>query len=95
MIRLSRRTTDTAEKSYGMCDKGAAFVPQEGLIHLELGRPHYDTPQHIKDATISALQAGEVHYSDMQGNVVVEAGSFYGECARHFADLAIQTVVFV
>ena len=49
MIRLSRRVTDTAEKSYGMCDKAAAFVPQDGLIHLELGRPYYDTPQHIKD----------------------------------------------
>jgi len=71
MIRLSRRVTDTAEKSYGMCDKAAAFIPQEGLIHLELGRPYYDTPQHIKDATIRALQAGEVHYSDMQGNAAL------------------------
>ncbi|MEA3180501.1 MAG: aspartate aminotransferase [Gammaproteobacteria bacterium] len=71
MIRLSRRVTDTAEKSYGMCDKAAAFIPQEGLIHLELGRPYYDTPQHIKDATIRALQAGEVHYSDMRGNAAL------------------------
>ena len=71
MIRLSRRVTDTAEKSYGMCDKAAASVPQDGLIHLELGRPYYDTPQHIKDATIRALQAGEVHYSDMQGNAAL------------------------
>ena len=71
MMRLSRRITDTAEKSYGMCDKGAAFVPQEGLIHLELGWPYYDTPQHIKDATVRALQAGEVHYSDMQGNAAL------------------------
>lgn len=38
MIHLSRRVIDTAKKSYGMCDKGAAFVPQDGLIHLELGR---------------------------------------------------------
>jgi aspartate aminotransferase len=68
MIRLSRRVTATSEKSYGMCDKAAAFVPQDGLIHLELGRPYCDTPQHIKDATIRALQGGEVHYSDMQGN---------------------------
>jgi aspartate aminotransferase len=71
MIRLSRRITDTAAKSYGMCDKAAAFVPPDGLIHLELGRPYCDTPQHIKDATIRALQAGEVHYSDMQGNAAL------------------------
>lgn len=37
------------------------------LIHLELGRPVHDTPQHIKDAAIAALQAGKVHYSDLQG----------------------------
>tara|TARA_R110002049_G_scaffold188402_2_gene356798 strand:+ start:10980 stop:12089 length:1110 start_codon:yes stop_codon:yes gene_type:complete len=37
------------------------------LIHLELGMPAEDTPQHIKDATIAALQAGQVHYSDLQG----------------------------
>jgi aspartate aminotransferase len=54
-----------------MCDKAAAFVPQDGLIHLELGRPYYDTPQHIKDATIRALQAGDVHYSDMRGNAAL------------------------
>lgn len=29
--------------------------------------PAEDTPQHIKDATIVALQAGDVHYSDLQG----------------------------
>jgi aspartate aminotransferase len=71
MIRLSRRVTDTAEKSYGMCDKAAAFTPQDGLIHLELGRPYADTPQHIKDATIQALRNGEVHYSDMRGNAAL------------------------
>jgi aspartate aminotransferase len=71
VIRLSRRVSGTTEKSYGMCDKAAAFVPQDGLIHLELGRPYCDTPQHIKDATIRALQGGEVHYSDMQGNAAL------------------------
>ena len=68
MSRLSRRITNTSAKSYGMCDKAAAYSTQSGLIHLELGRPYCDTPQHIKDATVKALQDGEVHYSDMRGN---------------------------
>ena len=59
MSRLSRRITNTVAKSYGMCDRAAAFATQSGLIHLELGRPYCDTPQHIKDATIKALQDGE------------------------------------
>jgi aspartate aminotransferase len=68
MTRLSRRVTDSVQKSYGMWEKAAAFAPPTDLIHLELGRPYCDTPQHIKDATLKALQDGEVHYSDMQGN---------------------------
>ena len=64
-IRPARRITDTSPKNFGMFAKA---VGMEGdLIHLELGMPVEDTPQHIKDATIAALQAGHVHYSDLQG----------------------------
>ncbi len=37
------------------------------LIHLEIGRPYADTPVHIKQAAIAALNAGKVHYSDPRG----------------------------
>lgn len=37
------------------------------LIHLEVGKPCHDTPAHIKKATIDALLAGDVHYSDLRG----------------------------
>ena len=64
-IRPARRITDTSPKNFGMFAKA---IGMEGdLIHLELGMPAEDTPQHIKDATIAALQAGHVHYSDLQG----------------------------
>jgi aspartate aminotransferase len=64
-IRPARRITETSPKNFGMFAKA---VGMEGdLIHLELGMPAEDTPQHIKDATIDALQAGAVHYSDLQG----------------------------
>lgn len=65
MPRLPRRITQTSDKSFGMFAK--AFGMPGDLIHLELGRPIEDTPQHVKDATIAALQAGHVHYSDLQG----------------------------
>jgi aspartate aminotransferase len=38
------------------------------LIHLEVGRPSFDTPQHIKDATKRALDDGLVHYGEFQGS---------------------------
>jgi aspartate aminotransferase len=68
MPRFARRITQTSKKSYGMFAKAAA-LPKDGrdLIHLELGQPIHDTPAHIKQATIRALEAGEVHYSDLQG----------------------------
>ncbi|MEH6390330.1 MAG: aminotransferase class I/II-fold pyridoxal phosphate-dependent enzyme [Sulfitobacter sp.] len=64
-IRPARRITDTSPKNFGMFAK-AVGMPGD-LIHLELGMPADDTPQHIKDATIAALQNGHVHYSDLQG----------------------------
>lgn len=64
-IRPARRITETSPKNFGMFSK-AVGRPGD-LIHLELGMPVDDTPRHIKDATIAALQAGEVHYSDLQG----------------------------
>lgn len=63
--RFARRITDTSEKSYGMV--ALAMAEAGPLIHLELGRPMYDTPPHIKQAAIDALLAGDVHYSDLQG----------------------------
>jgi aminotransferase len=39
----------------------------EKIIHLEIGRPDFDTPQHIKEAAKRALDEGKVHYSSNYG----------------------------
>ena len=69
MPRFARRITESSAKSYGMFVRALEYQRESGqpLVHLELGRPVDDTPEHIKQATIDALKAGEVHYSDMQG----------------------------
>ena len=66
MRQLARRITETSAKSFGMYARAAASG-RDDLIHMELGRPHADTPAHIKAATIAALEAGKVHYSDLAG----------------------------
>src|SRR5690606_32876089 len=66
MKHLARRITETSKKSFGMYAR-AASSGRDDLIHMELGKPHADTPQHIKDATIAAIQEGKVHYSDLPG----------------------------
>ncbi len=37
------------------------------IIHLEIGRPDFDTPEHIVEAAIDALRAGKHHYSPNAG----------------------------
>lgn len=68
MPKLANRITGSSPKSFGMYARAAALGSAGAdLIHLELGKPIHDTPQHVKDATIAALQAGKVHYGDLQG----------------------------
>jgi aminotransferase len=39
----------------------------ERIIHLEIGRPDYDTPRHIKEAAKKAIDEGKVHYCSNYG----------------------------
>jgi len=39
----------------------------ETIIHLEIGRPDFDTPKHIKEAAKKALDEGFVHYTSNYG----------------------------
>lgn len=38
------------------------------IVHLEIGRPDFDTPQPIKDAAQDAIEAGHVHYTSNYGH---------------------------
>lgn len=66
----AKRMTGGSKKSFGMYEE-ATKLDAEGidLIHLEFGRPHADTPTHIKEATKAALDAGVVHYGDFRGTL--------------------------
>jgi aspartate/methionine/tyrosine aminotransferase len=39
----------------------------KSIIHLEIGRPDFDTPAHIVEAAVEALRAGKHHYSQNAG----------------------------
>lgn len=49
----------------------AAAMEKSGIniTHMEIGRPDFDTPQHIKDAANAALQEGHVHYTSNSGTL--------------------------
>ncbi len=51
-----------------MYEQAAKLIAQGiDVIHLEVGRPIFDTPQHIKDATKRGLDEGKVHYGEFAG----------------------------
>lgn len=37
------------------------------IIHLEIGEPDFDTPQHIKEAAIESLRSNRTHYTPAAG----------------------------
>ncbi|MDR3279599.1 MAG: pyridoxal phosphate-dependent aminotransferase [Synergistaceae bacterium] len=37
------------------------------ILHMEIGRPDFDSPECAKKAAIEALNRGDVHYTDMAG----------------------------
>ncbi|WP_208012941.1 pyridoxal phosphate-dependent aminotransferase [Nesterenkonia salmonea] len=39
----------------------------EHILHFEIGRPDFDTPQSVKEAAYRALEAGRVHYGPNAG----------------------------
>ena len=39
----------------------------ENVIHFEIGRPDFDTPEYIKKAAVEALAQGKVHYTSNFG----------------------------
>lgn len=57
-----------AEAAFTVLEK-AKLVEKRGVdvVHLEIGEPDFDTPQHIKDAAIEALKSGKTHYTPTPG----------------------------
>src|SRR5512139_1957675 len=41
----------------------------EKIVHLEIGRPDFDTPEHIKEEAKRALDRGAVHYTSNYGEL--------------------------
>jgi len=39
----------------------------KSVVHLEIGEPDFDTPEHIKEAAVKALRDGHTHYTPSAG----------------------------
>ena len=64
----ANRITQSSPKSFGMYEQAMPLMAQgTELFHLEVGRPNFDTPLHIKEAAKKALDDGIVHYGEFAG----------------------------
>src|SRR6266571_5215795 len=63
--RMARLGTESA---FEVLARARALERQgREIIHLEIGEPDFDTPEHIKDAAKRALDAGATHYGPSAG----------------------------
>ena len=68
-MRLAQRLQFLGtESSFEMLARARALEGQgRDIIHLEIGEPDFDTPSHISQAAIQALDEGYTHYGPAQG----------------------------
>jgi aminotransferase len=52
-----------------MAEAGELEKNGASIVHMEIGRPDFDTPIHIKEAAKAALDRGEVHYTPNLGTL--------------------------
>jgi len=60
--RLGTETAFSVLARAGELERAGASV-----IHLEIGEPDFDTPQHVRDAAWRAIEAGRTHYCPPAG----------------------------
>jgi aspartate/methionine/tyrosine aminotransferase len=63
--RMARLGTETA---FEVLARAQALEAQgKSVVHLEIGEPDFDTPVHIREAAIAAMQSGWTHYGPSAG----------------------------
>ncbi|WP_227380392.1 pyridoxal phosphate-dependent aminotransferase [Haladaptatus halobius] len=65
--RLSSRATSVERSSIRLMFDLAQESDRDDLVHLEIGEPDFDTPDHIIAAASDAATAGKTHYTSNAG----------------------------
>ena len=67
--RIASRLDRMAPSGIRKVNEKALAMEREGhkVLHFEIGRPDFDTPEYIKKAAFEALTAGKVHYTSNFG----------------------------
>lgn len=68
-VHISARVNRMAASGIRKVNEKALAMEREGqrVLHFEVGRPDFDTPEYIKQAACKALAEGKVHYTSNFG----------------------------
>ena len=68
-VKIAERMNRMAPSGIRKVNEKALAMERAGerVLHFELGRPDFDTPEYIKKAAWEALEAGKVHYTSNFG----------------------------
>ena len=69
MLTASERVKNVEFAGNRVIFEKAKKLEQAGnrIIHMEVGRPDFDSPESVKEAAIEAIKAGKVHYTSNYG----------------------------
>jgi len=96
MKRLSEKIASVAPSATIAISDKAKRMQRDGIdvISLSIGEPDFDTPRHIKDACIDALNRGETHYAPSNGiPELLNAISEKITSENHFSCIPEQVIV--
>ncbi len=63
------------------------------IVHLEIGEPDFDTPEHIKDAAKNALDDGFTHYGPSPGEMPAREAIAAHQTERQGYDIAPDRII--
>ena len=65
----------------------------KSIVHLEIGEPDFDTPEHIRDAAKQALDDGFTHYGASAGQIELREAIAKHQMERQGYDVSADSVI--
>ena len=65
----------------------------KSIVHLEIGEPDFDTPEHIRDAAKQALDDGFTHYGASAGQIELREAIEKHQTERQGYDVSADSVI--
>ena len=89
--RMSRLGTETAFEA--LARARALEAQGRSIIHLGIGEPDFDTPEHIRGAAKDALDAGHTHYTPSPGIMEVREAIARHQTERQGYDVGADSII--